>query len=278
MSVDIKELFESGAHFGHKTSRWHPKMAPYIHSTKGDQHIINLEKTVEQLEQAIAALEDVASRGKQVLFVGTKKQAAGAVERAAKASDMPYVNLRWMGGMLTNHKTINDRVKHLRKLEEKMLSGELASRYNKLEVQRFQEEIDKLNDNFGGIKNLQAAPGAVVVVDVKNEHIAVNEANKLGVPVIAIVDTNSDPSNVRYPIPANDDSLKAVEMILGHLANAVNDGKKKKKAAPAAKPAVKVEGEKPAAKKEEAKKEKTKKPAKKDEANKPAKKETKEGK
>lgn len=224
-SVDIKELFEAGAHFGHKTSRWHPKMAPYIHSVKGDQHIINLDRTVELLAEAQKALEDIAAAGKQVLFVGTKRQARQTVQRAAEATGMPYVNVRWMGGMLTNHKTMNDRIKHLKKLEERMLSGELKNRYNKLEVQRFQEEIDALNHNFGGIKNLHGAPGAVVIVDVMTESIAMKEAQKLSIPVVAIVDTNADPRGVTYPVPANDDSIKAVDIIVGHLANAVNDGK-----------------------------------------------------
>lgn len=239
-NVDIKELFEAGAHFGHKTSRWHPKMATYIHSVKGDQHIINLDKTVVLLEEAMQALESITAAGKQVLFVGTKRQAEKPILRAADATGMPYVTVRWMGGLLTNYKTMNDRVKHLKKLEERMASGELASRYNKLEVQRFQEEIDALNHNFGGIKDLRGTPGAVVVVDVTNEKIAIQEARRLGVPVVGIVDSNADPSDIDYPIPANDDSIKAVELIVGHLANAVNDGKAKVKQAPVKKEAVRA--------------------------------------
>ncbi|MDX1765886.1 MAG: 30S ribosomal protein S2, partial [Candidatus Saccharimonadales bacterium] len=184
MTVDITELFEAGAHFGHKTSRWHPKMAPYIHSVKGDQHIINLDKTVESLSSALAMLEDTASRGKQVLFVGTKRQASKSVVEAATESGQPYVSVRWMGGMLTNNKTINNRIKHLKKLEERMASGDLKARYNKLEVQRFQEEIDDLNHNFGGIKNMNGLPGAVIVTDLLNESIAVKEAQRLGIPIV----------------------------------------------------------------------------------------------
>ena len=294
MSVDIKELFEAGAHFGHKTSRWHPKMAPYIHSVKGDQHIINLDKTVDLMQEALEVLEKTASGGKQVLFIGTKKQAVEPIMRASTATGMPYVTVRWMGGMLTNFKTINDRIKHLKKLEEKMDSGELKNRYNKLEVQRFQEEIDALNLNFGGIKDLRGNPGAIVVVDINTESIAVKEAQRLGIPIVAIVDSNADPTGIDYPIPANDDSIKAVDIIIGHLANAVNDGKTKIKKAPVAKadgktravPGSRIKeeekAEKPTVKKAEVKPKETakktaKKPAKKaaPKAKAPAKKEAK---
>ncbi len=237
--VDIKELFESGAHFGHKTSRWHPKMAPYIHSKRGGSHIVDLNQTVEKLDTALGFVELVASRGKQVLFVGTKPQAKPIVESVAKDVKMPYVNVRWLGGMLTNYKTINERVKHLKKLEERMESGELANRYNKLEVQRYQEEIDSLNNVLGGIKNLNGAPGAVFVTDIQVDSLAIAEANKLGVPTIAIVDTNVDPTLVDYPIPANDDAIKALKLITEYVGEAVKRGAAKLKAAPVSKPAAK---------------------------------------
>jgi small subunit ribosomal protein S2 len=234
--VDIKDLFEAGSHFGHKTSRWHPKMAPYIHSKRGGSHIIDLTKTVDNLDQALAFLTDTASKGKQVLFVGTKSQAKPVIKKAAEDANMPYVNVRWLGGMLTNSKTINERVKHLKKLEERMESGELANRYSKLEVQRYQEEIDSLNNTLGGIKNMHGAPGAVFVADVNEDNLAIKEAKKLGIPTVAIVDTNVDPTEVDYPIPANDDAIKSITLISGYVSEAVKAGTAKvKKAAPAKK-------------------------------------------
>ncbi len=159
--VDIKQLLEAGAHFGHKTERWHPKMAPYIHSKRGGTHIIDLTKTVDSLEVALAFLSKTASEGKQILLVGTKRQAQEKVKQVAIATGMPYVTERWLGGMLTNWNTIGGRVKHLQELENRMASGELANKYNKLEVQRFQEEIDQMNIIYGGIKELNKKPGAV---------------------------------------------------------------------------------------------------------------------
>ncbi len=230
--VDIKQLFEAGAHFGHKTSRWHPKMAPYIHSKRGGSHIIDLTKTVENLDIALGFIETVASKGKQVLFVGTKAQARPIIEEAAKDAKMPFVNVRWLGGTLTNYKTINERVKHLKKLEERMESGELTSRYGKLEVQRYQEEIDSLNTVLGGIKNLNGVPGVVFVADAQIDSLAIREATKLGIPTVAIVDSNVDPTAVTYPIPANDDAIKSVKLISEAVASAVESGVLKIKTAP----------------------------------------------
>ena len=228
--VDIKALLEAGAHFGHKTSRWHPKMAPFIHSKRGGIHIIDLTKTVEQLEKAIAFAEKQAAAGHQVLFVGTKRQAKDAVKTAAVYAGQPYVVERWLGGMLTNSTTTNARIKKLKDLEGKMESGELANRYNKLEVQRFQEQIDAMNHDYSGIKDLNGRPGAVFVSDVMEDKNAVNEAVKLGIPVIAIVDTNTDPTNIDYPIPANDDAIGAVKMIVDLIADGVQAGRGKKAA------------------------------------------------
>lgn len=223
--VDIKQLLEAGAHFGHKTERWHPKMAPYIHSKRNGTHIIDLTKTVSGLEDALSFLTKTASEGKQVLFVGTKRQAQDIVKAAAVETGMPYVTERWLGGMLTNWNTIGGRVKHLQDLENRMASGELANKYNKLEVQRFQEEIDQMNILYGGIKELHKKPGAVFIADVVNDDNAVREANKIGVPIVAIVDTNADPSRISHPIPANDDAIKTIQLIVDYVKQAVMTGK-----------------------------------------------------
>lgn len=226
VEVDIKALLEAGVHFGHKTSRWHPKMAPYIHSKRQDSHIIDLTKTVEGLEKALPFVTKVVSSGKSVLFVGTKKQAKALVKEVAEKIDQPYVTERWMGGMLTNVTTVTSQIKNLKNLERRMDSGELANRYSKLEVQRFQEEIEALNGKYGGIKNLNGQPGAVFVTDVIEDKNAVAEARKLNIPVIAIVDTNADPSLVDYVIPANDDAIKGLKLILDYVSQAVEEGKK----------------------------------------------------
>ncbi len=228
-NVDVKQLLEAGAHFGHKSSRWHPKMAPYIHSKRGGSHIIDLTITAEQLEKALSFIEQIAQDGKQVVFVGTKRQAQGILKTAAEATNMPYVTERWLGGMLTNRNTIGGRIKHLKDLEEKMESGALAAKYNKLEVQRFQEEIEEMNHNYGGIKDMNAKPGALFVVDIIKEDNAVREATKLGIPIVAIVDTNTDPTKVTYPIPANDDAIKTIQLIVDYVVSAINTGKAKVK-------------------------------------------------
>ena len=234
--VDIKALLSAGAHFGHKTSRWHPAMAPYIHSKRGGSHIIDLTKTVEKLEEALNFLTQTTASGKQVLFVGTKRQAHNIVLKLAEDTNMPFVVERWAGGMLTNHNTIQGRIKHLKDLETKMATGELANKYNKLEVQRFQEEIDQMNVLYGGIKEMHAKIGAVFVFDPTHDKNAVLEARKLNVPIIAICDTNSDPSQITYPIPSNDDAIKTLQLIADYVKEAIDAGKAK-----AAKPADKTE-------------------------------------
>lgn len=226
--VDIKKLLEAGAHFGHKTSRWHPKMAPYIHSKREGNHIIDLTKTVEALDKALEFLSKTASEGKQILLVSTKRQAQEAVRAAADATGMPFVTERWLGGMMTNQATIGGRIKHLKELESKMATGELAAKYNKLEVQRFAEEIEEMNKMYGGIKDLSAKPGAVFVVDILNDLNAVREAKKLNVPVVALIDTNADPSLVDYPIPCNDDATKTINLVLEYVKEAIMAGKAKK--------------------------------------------------
>lgn len=227
--VDIKQLLEAGAHFGHKTSRWHPKMAPYIHSKREGSHIIDLTKTVEALELALDFLRDTSAAGKQVLLVSTKRQAKDKVKEVAIATGMPYVTERWLGGMLTNQTTIGGRIRHLKDLESRMISGELANRYSKLEVQRIQEEIDEMNKFYGGIKELAAKPGAVFVVDVINDVNAVREAQKLGIPVVALIDTNADPGVAKYPIPSNDDATKTINLIMDYVKQAIEEGKAKTK-------------------------------------------------
>ena len=227
VQADIKELLAAGAHFGHKTSRWHPKMAPYIHSKRQGAHIINLEKTVEALDAALPEISKLTAKGKKVLFVGPKKQLKDAVKETAESVDMPYVTVRWVGGMLTNVETVTKQIRKLKDLERRMASGELEKRYNKLEVQRFQEEIDMLNERYGGIKDMSEQPAAVIVTDLIQDKNAVKEAQTLNIPVFAICDTNVDPTGIDFPIPANDDAIKAVKLILDYFAAAVKEGKAK---------------------------------------------------
>lgn len=226
VNVDMKALLEAGAHFGHKTSRWHPKMAPYIHSKRQDAHIINLEKTVEGLDKALAEVTKVAKSGKKVLFVGTKKQVKEAVKAAAESVEMPYVTVRWVGGTLTNVETVNRQIKKVKDLERRMKNGELEARYSKLEVQRFQEEIDVLNERYGGIKDMNEQPAAIIVVDVPEDKNAIKEAKALNIPVIALCDTNVDPSDIDFVIPSNDDSIKATKLILDYFVEAIKEAKK----------------------------------------------------
>lgn len=224
VTVDIKALLEAGVHFGHKTSRWSPKMAPYIHSKRQDSHIIDLTKTVDGLEVALPFLTKVAASGKQVLFVGTKKQAKDIVRTAAESVNQPYVTERWVGGMLTNVATVTQQIKKLKDLEKRMATGDLEKRYNKLEVQRYQEEIDELNVKYGGIKDLSGQPGALVVLDVITEANAIKEAKTLGIPVVAVVDTNADPTLVDYVVPGNDDAIKGLQLLLDYFTAAVAEG------------------------------------------------------
>ena len=226
VTVDMKALLEAGAHFGHKTSRWHPKMAPYIYSKRGGAHIINLEKTADALEKALPEITDLVKSGKKVLFVGTKKQLKDTVKAAAESADMPYVTVRWVGGTLTNVATVNRQIKKLKDLERKMSTGELEARYNKLEVQRFQEEIDLLNERYGGIKEMSEQPAAIIVTDAIEDKNAIKEANILHIPVFALTDTNVNPTNIDYVIPMNDDSIKATELVLSYFVDAIKAGKK----------------------------------------------------
>lgn len=224
VSVDIKALLEAGVHFGHKTSRWHPKMAPYIHSKRQDNHIIDLTKTVEGLDKALPFLTKVAAGGKPILFVATKKQTKDAVKAAAEKLHQPYMTERWLGGTLTNVATITQQIKKLRDLETRMAAGDLEKRYNKLEVQRFQEEIEALNLKYSGIKDLSGKPGALFLIDVIGDANAIAEAKTIGVPVVALVDTNADPSIIDYVIPGNDDAIKGIDLILEYVSAAIAEG------------------------------------------------------
>lgn len=229
VSVDIKQLLEAGAHFGHKTSRWHPKMAPYIHSKRDGSHVIDLTKTVVALDQALDFLTETAASGKQILLVSTKRQAKDKIREVAEAVNMPYVSVRWLGGMLTNQATVGGRIKHLKELETRMANGDLEARYSKLEVQRFAEEIEAMNHLYGGIKEITGRPGAVFVVDVLTDYLAVREARKLSIPVVGLADTNVDPTQLDYSIPCNDDATKAVDLILDYVKAAIEEGQTKAK-------------------------------------------------
>lgn len=224
--TDVKTLLEAGAHFGHKTSRWNPKMREYIHSQRGGIHIIDLLQTAEKLDQATNFAQSVTASGKQILFVGTKKHIAPTLQEAAKSVEMPYVSERWLGGMLTNFSTISERVKRLEKLNEDLASGELNEKYNKREILEFEEERDKLAKDFGGISEMKKLPGALFVTDVITERTAIKEAKRLNIPVIGIVDTNGNPGDVDYVIPANDDAVKTVKLISEAIAHAVDEGLK----------------------------------------------------
>ena len=218
--VSMKQLLEAGVHFGHQTRRWNPKMAPYIFTERNGIYIIDLQKTVKKLEEAYMFIRDVSADGKEVLFVGTKKQAADSIREEAERAGAHYVNARWLGGMLTNFKTIRrriDRLEQLRRMEEDGTFDLLP----KNEVVKLKLQIERLEKFLGGIKNMKRAPGALFVVDPRKEHIAVVEAKKLGIPVVAIVDTNCDPDEVDYVIPGNDDAIRAVKLIASTMANAI---------------------------------------------------------
>ena len=236
----MKQLLEAGVHFGHQTRRWNPKMAPYIFTERNGIYIIDLQKTVKKLDEAYAFVRDVAANGGEVLFVGTKKQAADSIKEEAERCGMHYVNARWLGGMMTNFKTIQkriDRLAQLRKMEEDGTFELLP----KKEVVKLKLEIEKLEKFIGGIKHMKSLPAALFIVDPKKEKIAVSEARKLNIPIVAIVDTNCDPDEVDYVIPGNDDAIRAVKLIAGAMANAVMEGRQGQSDAPAAEEEAPVE-------------------------------------
>ena len=231
--VSMKQLLEAGVHFGHQTRRWNPKMAPYIFTERNGIYIIDLQKTVRKLEEAYAFVRDLAAEGKSVLFVGTKKQAADSVKEEAIRSGSYYVNARWLGGMMTNYKTIQQRIKRLEQLHQMEEDGTF-NLLPKKEVAKLTLEIEKLEKFMGGIKGMNKLPGALFIVDPRKEKIAVSEAKKLDIPIVAIVDTNCDPDDVDYVIPGNDDAIRAVKLIAGTIANAVIEGRQGADAAEAA--------------------------------------------
>lgn len=222
--ISVKQLLEAGAHFGHQTSRWHPKMKSYIFTQRNGIHIIDLEKTVTMLEEACTFLQDIVAKGQSVLFVGTKKQAQEIVEEEAKRCGAYYVNQRWLGGMLTNFTTIQARIDYLVHLEDRKTRGEL-DRLPKKERMKLEEEIQRLNRQMGGFKEMTSLPSAIFITDPTKDKIALAEAKKVKIPVVAIVDTNCDPSGIAYPVPANDDAIKAIKLICNRIANAILEGK-----------------------------------------------------
>ncbi len=230
--ISMKQLLEAGVHFGHQTRRWNPKMAEYIFTERNGIYIIDLQKTVKKIEEAYAFVKEVAESGKEVLFVGTKKQAQDSIKEEAERVGMYWVNARWLGGMLTNFKTIKKRIERLEQLN-KMEEDGTFDLLPKKEVTNLKAERDKLEKYLGGIKDMKKLPGALFVVDPRKEKIAIEEAKKLGIPVVAIVDTNCDPEDVDYVIPGNDDAIRAVKLIASTIANAIIEGNQGTDAAPA---------------------------------------------
>ncbi len=222
--ISMKQLLEAGVHFGHQTRRWNPKMKEYIFTERNGIYIIDLQKTVKKIDEAYYFIRDLAMDGGTVLFVGTKKQAQESIEQEAKRCEMYYVNQRWLGGMLTNFKTIQSRINKLRKIEKMEADGDFEL-LPKKDVIKLKAEQEKLEKNLGGIKEMRKLPSAMFVVDPRKEHIAILEAKALGIPVVAIVDTNCDPDEADYPIPGNDDAIRAVKLIASKIADAVLEGR-----------------------------------------------------
>lgn len=222
--VSMKQLLEAGVHFGHQTRRWNPKMAEYIFTERNGIYIIDLQKTVKKLEEAYMFVRDLAAEGNEILFVGTKKQAQDSIKEEAQRCEMPYVNARWLGGMLTNFSTIKRRIKRLGQLQAMKADGTFDI-LPKKEAAKLDLEIEKLEKFMGGITEMKKQPAAMFIVDPRKERIAVAEAKKLGIPIIAIVDTNCDPDEIDYVIPGNDDAIRAVKLIAGAMADAVMEGK-----------------------------------------------------
>ncbi len=220
----MKALLEAGVHFGHQTKRWNPKMGKYIYATRNDIHIIDLQISVDHVEAAYNFVKSVAAEGKSVLFVGTKKQAQDAIKQEAERCDMFYINQRWLGGTLTNFKTIRQRIDRLNKINQMELIGEFEL-LPKKEVAHLKKERDDLEKNLGGIKNMRTLPGCLFVVDLKKEENAVREARKLNIPIVAVVDTNCDPDLVDYVIPGNDDAIRAIQLFASLMADAVIEAK-----------------------------------------------------
>ncbi len=223
-SVSMRDLLEAGAHFGHQTRYWNPKMNEFIFGARNNIHIINLEQTVPALNEALEYIRDVAAKRNKILFVGTKRNASKVIKEQAERCGMPYVDKRWLGGMLTNYKTIRQSIRRLRDLEQQMADGTLGKLTKKEALSR-QRTLEKLEKSLGGIKDMGGLPDVIFVVDVDHERIAITEANKLGVPVVGIVDTNSNPEGVDYVIPGNDDAIRSVRLFVTSVADAVIEGR-----------------------------------------------------
>ncbi len=222
--VTMKQLLEAGVHFGHQTRRWNPKMKPYIFGARNGIYIVDLQKTVRLFKEAFDFVVERVAEGQDVLFVGTKKQAADSISEEAGRAGMPYVNNRWLGGMLTNFQTIKRRIDRLHELEGMKTSGAMA-RFPKKEVLHLEREIERLKKNLGGIANMSRLPGALFVIDPRKEHIAVSEARKLSIPVVAVVDTNCDPDEIDFVIPGNDDAIRAIRLLSSRIADACVEGR-----------------------------------------------------
>ena len=224
IAIDLKEMFTAGVHFGHFKRHWHPNMSNYIHSVRNGRCIINLEFTKQALETVLPVVAEVASKNQKILFVGTKRQAREIITKAALSVNMPYVVNRWVGGMLTNYHTINIQIKKLKDLEKRMESKELVNKYSKLEVLKFQKQIDNLNMLYKGIKDLGGHPALVFIADMQVNSIAVVEANKLNIPIVALADTNVNPALATYPVPANDDAIQSLQMMIDFIVAAIKRG------------------------------------------------------
>jgi small subunit ribosomal protein S2 len=223
-AVSMRELLEAGVHFGHQTRRWNPKMRPYIFAERNGIHIIDLAQTVERLDAAIDFVRQTTGHGDAILFVGTKKQAQEPIAEEATRAGQPYVNQRWLGGMLTNFATIQARIDQLVRMEDQQARGEFG-RLTKKEIKKLNEKIERLNKQMGGFKEMTALPGTIFIVDPTKERIAIAEAKRMGIPVVAIVDTNCNPDEIDHPIPANDDAIRAIKLICSKVADAVMEGK-----------------------------------------------------
>jgi len=221
--VTMKQLLETGVHFGHRTRRWNPKMARYIYTERNGVHIIDLQQTVKALEKGYAVVRDAVAQGQKVLFVGTKRQAQESIRQEATRASMPYVNQRWLGGTLTNWRTIRERIEHLRDLETRRDAGEFAL-LTKREALMRDREIGKLSARLGGLRDMDRLPGVLFIIDVNNEMTAVKEADRLGIPIVAVVDTNCDPDLIDYVIPANDDAIRAIRLLTAKMADAALEG------------------------------------------------------
>ena len=232
-AISMKALLETGVHFGHRTRKWNPRMKPYIFTERNGIHIIDLQQTVQSLENAYNLVRDTVSRGGVVLFVGTKRQAQESIQREAERCGMPYINQRWLGGTLTNWKTIKDRINELKSLEQRRDTGDF-DRLTKKEGLILEREIVKLQDRLGGIREMAKLPDLIYIVDVRREDTAIHEANILGIPVIALVDTNCDPGGVDYVIPANDDAIRAIKLMTARIADAVLEARAMRKDEPGA--------------------------------------------